>query len=399
MSKNEAYEALTERIIQSSTFGHSNTYANLLRYLVTTSLDGDPPKESVIASEIFGMQNIASDNTKVRVYIYNLRKKIKKYYDSEGQQEQIILSIPKGSYAVEFKQKPTPKIAQGDRLRKILPSIGIAILTALLLLVIVRILSPGSSTMRKGIWTSYFDSQKQNALVIGDLFVFAEIDSLSGRGRTIREVNINSKGEFFEIKTPQQHTLPYSFLLRGSVEWVKNITTLFSDWQEVFSIQFMTELSPKDLLDQNIIYVGMLKNAGILRKYFANSHFTFDETKDPSTLVYTDESGKTIKFSPQGHAEDYHTDYGVIAKIPGPNNNEVFIIGGLWDTSTAQCLKNVTDPKLQANIEEALVQKFNELPQYFEILFEVSGINRTELSTKLLYAHRIKDDNSLWEVH
>mgnify|MGYP003636120107 CR=1 FL=1 len=106
MENNKSYDKITAKIINSKSFGHSNTYANLLLFLVASTLEEDIPKETTIASEILGKPNFdPSQSTLVRVYIYNLRKKLAKYYSKEGKEDKIIVQIPKGSYEVRFVEK------------------------------------------------------------------------------------------------------------------------------------------------------------------------------------------------------------------------------------------------------------------------------------------------------
>lgn len=106
MENNKAYNKIIAKIISSKSFGQSNTYANLLLFLVASTLEEDIPKETTIASEILGKPNFdPSQSTLVRVYIYNLRKKLSKYYSKEGKEDKIIVQIPKGSYEVRFVEK------------------------------------------------------------------------------------------------------------------------------------------------------------------------------------------------------------------------------------------------------------------------------------------------------
>ena len=65
------------------------------------------PKELTIAHDVFG-KSIDLDkknDTQVRVYIHNLRKKLDSYYLHEGKSDEIIFEIPKGHYKVDFREK------------------------------------------------------------------------------------------------------------------------------------------------------------------------------------------------------------------------------------------------------------------------------------------------------
>lgn len=103
-------EEIPQKIINSASFGKSKTYANLLLYLVDCSRSGNIPKETTIASEIFGKNTFdPGESTLIRVYLYNLRKKIRDYYEKEGVLDAIRLEIPKGSYKVQFVKKQHSK--------------------------------------------------------------------------------------------------------------------------------------------------------------------------------------------------------------------------------------------------------------------------------------------------
>jgi hypothetical protein len=105
----EHYLNIVERITTSKSFGRSATYANMLKYLVECTLTNNIPKETTIASDIFGKENFdPSQSTLIRVYVYNLRKKLTRYYENEGITDTVILKIPKGNYEVKFiDQTPT----------------------------------------------------------------------------------------------------------------------------------------------------------------------------------------------------------------------------------------------------------------------------------------------------
>ena len=72
------------------------------------------------------------------------------------------------------------------------------------------------------------------------------------------------------------------------------------------------------------------------------------------------------------------------------------MFGGIWDTAASQSLKNFTDPELIANLENQMKQQFNEVPEYFEVLFEVSGLDRTELNTKVVIMNEINEPAIVW---
>ncbi|MEO0333293.1 MAG: hypothetical protein AAF223_16680, partial [Bacteroidota bacterium] len=111
MQDGQLFRDTAKRIIESAAFGRSETYANLLNFLVESTLTGHIPKETTIAGQIFGDKEFnPNESTLVRVYVFNLRKKIAKYYQSQGEQDHWILSIPKGSYEVILDERENKEL-------------------------------------------------------------------------------------------------------------------------------------------------------------------------------------------------------------------------------------------------------------------------------------------------
>ncbi len=385
----DSYFEITEQIIASKSFGRSDTYANMLRYLVKCSIDDNIPKETTIASDIFGKENFdPSESTLIRVYAYNLRKKLQKYYENEGVNDKIVLNIPKGNYEVLFGDKSKEKTS-------LLPPTRIWLVAIILSFLIIPFLfdfnRPNSSASLT-IWEDIFDSNRNSMLVLGDLFIYREKDSILDRTLTIRDPNVNSNEEF-EAKKIEANSkgleidpLSYAFLIRNSSTWVKDLSRVFYQGDKDFVIRSMSRFNPKELSDNDLIVVGMLKTLGVFSDYFIKEGYSVDKDK----LVYFDKvANKTTSYVTKGDADTYHTDYAVIMKLKGPNNNSIYLFGGIWDTGASQSLKTFTDYKLALNIQNQLREKFGEIPDNYKILLEVSGIDRMELNSKIIHLEKI----------
>ena len=82
-------EKLLEKILNSNEFSNSSIYGNYLTYLVKAAIEGITLKETTIAIEFFGKDadfNPAED-TIVRSHTYTLRKKLERYYFTEGRKD------------------------------------------------------------------------------------------------------------------------------------------------------------------------------------------------------------------------------------------------------------------------------------------------------------------------
>ncbi|NRB53821.1 MAG: helix-turn-helix domain-containing protein [Saprospiraceae bacterium] len=401
MIPDKELNALLDRIERSNSLGVSSTYARLLRFLVESTQAGSIPKEQIIAEHLLGKNFAKSDSSKIRVYIYHLRKKLDQYYENEGKEEQYVLSIPKGGYKVIISKRERNKSfgLLSSKPKYLLPTLLILLLSSLLVNALFLIFSnqnTGEPFSRSLFWKEFFNDDKPIQVVLGDLFVFSEIDSIRGESRNVRKPEINTLAQYEAYKDSNRiqgrhfQELSYTHLINGSSEWINSLTKVFHPKKE-FSIRPGSSMGAQDLHDYNIVFVGMQKTAGIFNTYFDKSAFEFD-VDQPNQYVLPKEKGGQV-FQPQGDAEEQHTDYGFIAKYPGPNDNTIFLFGGLWDTAASESLRNFVTASKMSKIEDYMKTELGYIPKYFEMLIEVNGVNRIGFETEVLYLNEFSNSN------
>jgi hypothetical protein len=113
-------------------------------------------------------------------------------------------------------------------------------------------------------------------------------------------------------------------------------------------------------------------------------------------MVRTSVEGEATVYKPAGDPDAYHTDYAVMAKFPGPNNNTIYLFGGIWDTGATQSLKCFTDPRLLETLKAEMIKTLGEVPEYYEVLLEVNGVDRMELTPKILQVHALSNLSGIW---
>src|SRR5437763_3481614 len=97
------------KILASPIFANSPRMSRFLRFVVETTLDGNGQriKEYVIAIEVFEKADDydpQADST-VRTEASKLRSRLARYYDTEGRDDEIGITIPKGSYVPQFAER------------------------------------------------------------------------------------------------------------------------------------------------------------------------------------------------------------------------------------------------------------------------------------------------------
>ena len=98
-----------DRIAHSDTFQKSARLSSLLRYLAVHSIAENRIKltEQAIGRAVLGKSQdyTPAEDSSVRVYIRQLRLRLHEYYDGPGRDEQIVVSVPKGGYALAFQPR------------------------------------------------------------------------------------------------------------------------------------------------------------------------------------------------------------------------------------------------------------------------------------------------------
>ena len=104
---NDKIETALRKILESRDFRASPRLAQMLTFIVEETLEGRGPylKAFYIANQVFGRdENFdAATDPLVRVQANRLRKAIEHYYLTEGANDPVRISVPKGRYCAEFQ--------------------------------------------------------------------------------------------------------------------------------------------------------------------------------------------------------------------------------------------------------------------------------------------------------
>ena len=119
-----------EKILSSKEFVHSDSLRRFLSYTIERTMDGDPGslKESLLGSALFarGDQFDPRLDPIVRVQAGKLRNRLQRYYESEGQSDNLIIEFPKGGYVPAFHIRENGRPAPSPPSRRTEAAWGIA---------------------------------------------------------------------------------------------------------------------------------------------------------------------------------------------------------------------------------------------------------------------------------
>ena len=97
------------RLLESGVFKQAERLSRFLEYVVEASLSGHSKKlnQYLIGLEVFDRDETFDPavDSAVRVEAGRLRAKLREYYTEIGQNDPILIELPKGSYAVKIQTK------------------------------------------------------------------------------------------------------------------------------------------------------------------------------------------------------------------------------------------------------------------------------------------------------
>jgi hypothetical protein len=384
------------KILQSQEFAKATKYRELLQYLVKASLEGKSPKEITIAYDVFGVEPKQDkvNDTNIRVYIHNLRKKLDSYYLHESQDDEIQLEIPKGCYQVNFinKSRPAKLISRHTILYTAFVILFLSILLNIYFIQSNKSKFSIDNPIKKNnpVWEDYFKSKLPILIVLGDYFLYKD-SFIPNRTRYIRDFRINSPVDLEQFLTDSSSYKEYIIetehtLLGKLAPWcLYNLQSTLLPINSQIELKLSSKLQWSDLKKYNILFVGSFKTLGIFRELIKKLHFTYQI--DPNLLYYHPPNADTsFSYHASQSLPDspYETDYAVIVKFPGPNHNVITMFASTRDIGCLATVDFLTsprflDPFINENIKKAPAVK------YFEAIFEVQGYERTVISTTLLH--------------
>ena len=227
-------------------------------------------------------------------------------------------------------------------------------------------------------------------LVLGDYYIFGEIDEAQGIDRLVRQYSINSAADLDDwlMDNPKAmgkyRDLDLYYLPVGAAFALRSIVPVVSrgaGQRDNVHVVMASDLTPEMLKRNNIVYLGYLSGLGVLRApVFAASRFSIGETYDDlvdgvSHHLYRSQEGGPS----QGDAN--RRDYGYVAAFRGPAGNRIVVVAGARDTGLQEAAEALANPdKLKALLKAA------GGADSFEALYEVEGLGRSSLGGRLVVA-------------
>lgn len=398
--------SLRQRLIDSGVLGRSAVYINLLDYLLNCAQEGRQPKEFEIAVDVLKRDSnfdVARDSV-VRVYIYQLRKRLDTYFTTIEPEAAVRFYIPKGQYTLLARPNSSEPHTSFQRVKSnqhlYLLYAVIAVLTGLNLWLwrsTTLSVDPAlSQALAHPMWAAMQDDDIPVLIVMGDYYIFGELDENGRVSRMVRDFMINSRRDLVNLfmqDTSLQNffrDLDMTYMPEGSASALMQIAPLVHAMGKRTNVTMMSRLNTSDLRNNHIIYIGYVSALDKLNNlYFSASGLlpgrSFDE-------IYVKESGdvytSTAGLPEQGQP---FRDLALIAAWPASNNNQFVLLGGTRDAGLMHAALVAADAERMSALDTGQTP----VSDSFEALYEVYGVDRMNFDASLLYQNSINPDQ-IW---
>jgi hypothetical protein len=287
--------------------------------------------------------------------------------------------------------------------------IGQPILVAVLLLVGANVglawlyFGAGSSAMQRDIaqpalWGPFFAAKKPTVVAVGDYFMFIRHSSDGRKEEPTQDMEIRTVEEFFDYATNNSN-IPVAprdanmtSVSSNILPAVAKISTYIGPINSASALS--SGLTPAVLKSSNIVYIGALDTLtpliGIpLRQAskFSCEGGCYALKDEPSGRRFVSDSSYLL---PDWTVP--RRDYGYIASLPGPFENQILVVSGTGDAGVAQMASVVTNPKSLEELRRALGGNFGS----FEALYQVRKMFDQDYTSTLVLARPI-DTRRSWD--
>ena len=408
--------ALCQRIMESGVLGRSKNYSALLEYLVQCSLSGKSPREIEIAVDVFNRGDnfdVAADSS-VRVYIHQLRKKLDAYYQSNEKDTVFRIVIPKGQYTILAQQRTliSPvQLSRGEQRSNLRVNNGL--LLAVIILLAVNLLYMGitgrgstieisQATSEHPVWNSVLQDDQPILIVMGDYYIFGELNANGNVARMVREFNVNSSSDLEEMqftdfdRAENYLDLDLSYMPEGSAFALARIVPILQEGGKTVNISMMSDLTTADIRENHIVYIGYISGLEKLTDMtFSGSGLSLGRSYDELVNVQTQEYYTSDAGLPE-EGQPFR-DYGMFSTFPVSTDTQVVLISGMRDAGLMHTAQALSDSEALNDLVVAIDNDTDEAVASFEVLFEVLGIDRMNFDANLVYAELL-DTSQIWAI-
>jgi hypothetical protein len=382
----DASQLQIQRIVSSKAFKTSEVHRNLLNYLAEKSLSGAAQnlKEYTVGLDVFGKPATYDPRQEsvVRMHVGRLRQKLTEYYRTEGQDDPIIVELPKGAFTLTFSSRPdvaAPEPQAAPPTRAISP----------------RELALGASFLLAVVFAGYFGVRllrvEKTAETVAPLPWTSDLQQLWG------PLLSSDRPLMVTLSTDPFHASAQGVTVSSGASGVTGVGTANAAFllgqflgqrkRNVFPIR-SDLLSMGEIAMGDVIFVGSTVGKPQIQ--------AIPPVDQP--FVLTPEGVKNLKPQSgepafvadvlQKAGQEFEESHALISNLPGLyGNGKILYLSGNTIASVMGAVQALTDPDLAKQLVSSLKTPNGSLPRFYQVVLKVKAMDDTPIDISYLF-HR-----------
>lgn len=402
----EECERVVARIAASHLLRRSARLRDFLVYVCRQVLEHQTPdiKEHQIGVEVFDRPvhyDTSQDNI-VRVNASELRKRLDRYFSSDGAAEAVVIELPKGGYTPVFRYRQaeawpvreTGREPPRSRTVRLLAALALLLAAACSALLVenahLRTRAPAfhSTPALRALWSALAPEKAKLDLVLADS-AFSLYQDIVRRPVSLQD--------YLDRRLPIEPALDFLPARRytsvADVALLRRILALTAGRQETVDVHFTRDYSAQALKKNNVVLIGSPRSnpwAGLFESRMT-FRFEYDEEKREARIRNRGpRAGEPHVYEIGRGASGAQDSIAIAAFLPNPSGTgHVLILVGAGIQGTDAAGDFVTsEPVLSRFLQQAGID-VRRTPPHFEVLLR-AGImagtaNRPEVVAFRLY--------------
>lgn len=366
-----------ERVLESRTLARTEQLRAFLRYVCEAELEG---RTDQINEHALGVQALGrgagyspAEDSCVRSRAYELRSKLRTYYEAEAPNEAVRIELPKGTYVPLFTRAPEPQHrdaasqeSTGARLHASTPELG-ALWGPLL---------AGDVPLLLTFESRLFFFSPATDLVVRHYRCNAPSDvEKSGPLTAFRE----QMGE-----TELRETLDYADL--GAVYAAFLLGRLLSGTQKDVGLKHSASLDWQDVWNSNVVFVGKANTCSIIRTFLEGKDFYVDE----EGVIHNPRprAGESVRYG-SASTHGFGEKHALITRVRGPQTGRyVLILCGSGSELGWALAESVTNPELVRELMSHVLLPSGQYAETFQIVVQATFQANVPVKTRYV-THRL----------
>ena len=342
-------------MLASDAFRHSKQPERLLRYLVENSLEDHDEllRERAIGAHLFGREPKydTNEDSIVRVCANELRKRLARYYLESGADSSLRLTVPVGSYRVEFQVQGKPETLPPQEQTPVPPPVwpraALVVGVPVILVTTAYLLWPASAISQ--FWGPALADKNPVVILAPHPIVYNFTRDLHRRFRGNDPSHAQRMME--PLTAPPDSTIAWKdvviikdqYIGLGSAHAIAQLTSLFTSRHKASDIRFGGDSSFQDIRSAPAVLIGAYANRWTLQLTDELRFILADKDGVPEIRDRTNGKAWTLRrLDIDGTTSE---DYVIVSRIFHPKTGRLMVaLAGITQYGTQAGGEFVTDP-------------------------------------------------------